>query len=70
MGGHVDPNLKTGNPFIVEDTAGGPCMHGVPSPITVEYQSILNAINSMQNAMDRNQIYTKYMELHVSIGTA
>ena len=48
-------NLKTGNPFVVEDT------------ITSEYQTILQCATALCTACDRNQLWLKYMELHTSI---
>ena len=44
-----------GNPFVVEDT------------ITVEYQNIIQSIHTIQTSSDRNQVWTRYMEMHVSV---
>jgi hypothetical protein len=48
-------NLKTGAPFVVEDT------------ITTEYQTILAACTVLRTASDRQQLWVKFMEMHVSI---
>lgn len=40
-------NLKTGNPFVIEDT------------LTTEYQSILNMVSVLKTASDRTVLWIR-----------
>ena len=61
-------NLKTGNPFVPKRLHGSACnrLHPVEDSITTEYQAIIQAATALQNASDRHQLWTKYMELHTN----
>lgn len=48
-------NLRTGAPFIVEDT------------ITIEYQTVLNCAAALRSGSDRTTLWTKYVDMHVAI---
>lgn len=48
-------NLKTGQPFVVEDS------------ITIEYQTILTTCSTVRNTNEQTVMRQKYVEMHLAI---